>query len=329
MTVAVPDVVTRTRALAEVQGRRDLVSRLDHTTRRLADPSVRVLVVGEFKQGKSDCHQRTGRPPVCPVDDDVATAVPMEVRYGAQPQASLLIARRGTTGTGGSTDLEEVRVGIETVTGSIAGGTERSDGRTVVGAKAWLPRSILQSGLVLVDTPGVGGLGSSHSASTLAALPTADAVILVSDASSEFTAPEVTFLRQALDACPTVVVASRRPTCSRTGGGCRSSTAGTSNGWVSPCRSSRCPRSCGWRRPRGATRASTRSPASPSWCATCIPRSSAAGGSCWCGRPGTMPPTSSTTSRCRSSRSATPSPTRRPSPRWSPPSTRRGRGRRP
>jgi hypothetical protein len=206
MTVAIPDVVQRTRTLAQGQGRQDLVSRLEHTTRRLSDPSVRVLVVGEFKQGKSQLINALVNAPVCPVDDDVATAVPMEVRYGAQPQASLLVARRGSTGTGSPSDIEEMRVGIEAVTGSIAGGVERSDGRTVVGAKAWLPRTILQSGLVLVDTPGVGGLGSSHSASTLAALPTADAVILVSDASSEFTAPEVTFLRQALDACPTVVV---------------------------------------------------------------------------------------------------------------------------
>src|SRR4029450_9185342 len=59
---------------------------------------------------------------------------------------------------------------------------------------------------VFVDTPGVGGLASSHSASTLAALPTADAVILVADASTEPPAPAVTFLRQALAACPTVVV---------------------------------------------------------------------------------------------------------------------------
>ncbi len=206
MTVAIPDVVQRTRALCQTQGRQDLVARLEHTTRRLADPSVRVLVVGEFKQGKSQLINALVNAPVCPVDDDVATAVPMEVRYGAQPEGSLLLARRGTSGAGGQSDLEEVRVGIEAVAGTVSGGTERSDGRTVVGAKAWLPRTILQSGLVLVDTPGVGGLGSSHSASTLAALPTADAVILVSDASSEFTAPEVTFLRQALEACPTVVV---------------------------------------------------------------------------------------------------------------------------
>ena len=42
---------------------------------------------------------------------------------------------------------------------------------------------------MLVDTPGVGGLGSAHGAATMAALPSADAVLLVSDAAQEYTGP--------------------------------------------------------------------------------------------------------------------------------------------
>ena len=206
MTVAAPELVQRVRSVCQQQGRSDLVARLGHTTRRLSDPSVRVLVVGEFKQGKSQLINALVNAPVCPVDDDVATAVPMEVRYGAQPAGALLLASRSTAVDGGLAEPDEVGVAIETVAGSIGGRVERGDGRTVVGAKALLPRAILQDGLVFVDTPGVGGLASSHSASTLAALPTADAVLLVSDASSEFTAPEGTFLRQALAACPTVAL---------------------------------------------------------------------------------------------------------------------------
>ncbi|WP_181784126.1 Isoniazid-inducible protein iniA, partial [Pseudonocardia pini] len=66
------------------------------------------------------------------------------------------------------------------------------------------PRSLLAGGLVLVDTPGVGGLGSAHGAATTAALPTADAVLLVSDAAQEYTGPELDFLRAAMELCPTV-----------------------------------------------------------------------------------------------------------------------------
>ena len=43
-----------------------------------------------------------------------------------------------------------------------------------------------------------------HTTSTLAALPTADAVLLVSDASQEYTEPEIDFLRQAMKLCPNV-----------------------------------------------------------------------------------------------------------------------------
>ena len=50
-----------------------------------------------------------------------------------------------------------------------------------------VPSPVLAGGLVLVDTPGVGGLGSVHSAITMAALPMADAVLFVTDASQELT----------------------------------------------------------------------------------------------------------------------------------------------
>ena len=68
-----------------------------------------------------------------------------------------------------------------------------------------LPRQLLSDGLVLVDTPGVGGLGSAHSAITIGALPMADAVLFVSDATQEFTGPELEFLQTATALCPNVV----------------------------------------------------------------------------------------------------------------------------
>ena len=42
---------------------------------------MRVLVVGEFKQGKSQLVNALVNAPVCPVDDDIATAVPTVVRH--------------------------------------------------------------------------------------------------------------------------------------------------------------------------------------------------------------------------------------------------------
>ncbi|WP_337826844.1 hypothetical protein [Pseudonocardia sp. UM4_GMWB1] len=55
--------------------RPDLAPRLRQTKARLTDPVVRVLVVGEFKQGKSQLVNALVNATVCPVDDDIAIAV--------------------------------------------------------------------------------------------------------------------------------------------------------------------------------------------------------------------------------------------------------------
>jgi hypothetical protein len=65
-----------------------------------------------------------------------------------------------------------------------------------------LPHRLLRSGLALVDTPGVGGLESAHGTVTLGALARTSALIFVTDASQELTAPEVDFLRRVLERCP-------------------------------------------------------------------------------------------------------------------------------
>ncbi len=75
----------------------------------------------------------------------------------------------------------------------------------VAGVEMRLPRQLLAGGLVLVDTPGVGGLGSAHAAASLAAISTADAVVFVTDASQELTRSELDFLHQARQLCPTVI----------------------------------------------------------------------------------------------------------------------------
>ena len=71
-----------------------------------------------------------------------------------------------------------------------------------------VPSRLLADGLVLVDTPGMGGLGAGHAAATLSFLPFADGLIFVSDVSSELTATELDFLEQARELCPYVVIAA-------------------------------------------------------------------------------------------------------------------------
>src|SRR6185436_12111722 len=51
--------------------------------------------------------------------------------------------------------------------------------------------------LELIDTPVLGGLDSPQAVATLMGLPYIEALLFVSDASQEFTLPELGYLRQA------------------------------------------------------------------------------------------------------------------------------------
>ena len=191
-------LLDRAGALAEVCGRPDLQRRLLQARARSADPRVRVLVVGEPKQGKSSLVNGLVGAPVCPVADDVATVVPTVVRAGEAPRASLVLATGEQPDDDGPT--ERVPVPVDQVAARVTGeGTDR-----LVQAEVELPRRLLE-GLELVDTAGVGGVGAQRALRTVDLLPTADAVLVVSDASQEFTAPEMAFLEQAAALCPTVV----------------------------------------------------------------------------------------------------------------------------
>ena len=74
-------VVERARAAIARYDRPDLDERLAAAHARLLDDRTRVLVVGEFKQGKSLLVNGLVGAPVCPTFDDVATAVPTVVRH--------------------------------------------------------------------------------------------------------------------------------------------------------------------------------------------------------------------------------------------------------
>src|SRR5918997_1486155 len=197
-------VVALGQQAATAYARPDLNDRLALTRKRLADPSFHVFVIGEFKQGKSSLVNALLNAPVCPVDDDIATAVPPAIRYGDPPAAAVLFDPGGDPS---DTAREPVRedIAVDAVASYVTEASNPEGDRRVSSVEVSLPRKLLTDGLVIVDTPGVGGLGSAHSAATIGALPMADAVVFVSDASQEFTGPELEFLQTARRMCPNVV----------------------------------------------------------------------------------------------------------------------------
>ncbi|SDY18153.1 Dynamin family protein [Modestobacter sp. DSM 44400] len=201
------ELLDRALGLAGRCDRPDLHRRLTVVKERVQTPSIRVLVVGEPKQGKSFLVNALVGAPVCAVGDDVATTVPTVVRHGDTPAAALVFLPREASGVTASVPeqgLSRVTVPLERLAGELAGGARAADGSALVRGEVQLPRKILAGGLEVVDTAGVGGLGSASALGTVDMLPSAHAVLVVSDASQEYTAPEMVFIRQAAALCPNV-----------------------------------------------------------------------------------------------------------------------------
>jgi GTPase SAR1 family protein len=188
------DGLADARALAQAAGRGDLVGRLDAAVQRVRSEEATVAVVGEFKQGKSTLVNALLRTDICPVDADIVTAVPTILRFGRPPAAFLRLDGADEPMPIAFDDLRQY-----ITEGSVPRGADQPATR---GVEVRLDRRLLGAGLSIIDTPGVGGLDSAQGNLTLAALSLAGAALFVTDAAQELTAPEVDFLRRALERCP-------------------------------------------------------------------------------------------------------------------------------
>ncbi|WP_406234352.1 dynamin family protein [Nocardia sp. NBC_01009] len=198
---AVPllSVLGETIAAARAAGRTDLVGRLEVAADRVRDPRRRIVIAGQLGQGKSRFVNALLNLDICPVGDDATTAVTTVLSHGPEPRAELVV-----TGHSGGQEAR-IPVPVDEI-GTITARSPLAEGRRILRLEIQVPNPLLADGIVLVDTPGVGGHGSSYAASVLGMVPAADAVLVLSDASTELTEPELAFVRQVRELCPTVAL---------------------------------------------------------------------------------------------------------------------------
>ena len=99
----------------------------------------------------------------CPVDDDIATSVPTTVRYAEK--AVVYVIRPG----GGEDEEVKEEVPLDRAGEMITELGNPNNRQGLTAAEIGIPSDLLKMGLVLVDTPGVGGIASVHNAATMAA----------------------------------------------------------------------------------------------------------------------------------------------------------------
>lgn len=204
------DLLDETTRVCAAHGRGDLIQWLQQKRAQLVDPRLRVLVLGEPKQGKSQLINALVNAPVCAVGDGPTTTVPTIVHHAQTPTAVLVRTPAGTPGgTAGelAAQPERIPVSMEQVA---AGVDDHLPHRSGPAAPAHLevgvPRGLLASGLVLIDTPGADDRDQARNASIFAALARADTVLLVSDATQELSVSELNLLLRVAQSHPNVIV---------------------------------------------------------------------------------------------------------------------------
>jgi hypothetical protein len=167
-----------------------VVQDLAEAAARLAEGKLRVACVGEFNRGKSTLLNvlLDLRQPLLPVAPIPKTRLITRLEYGAEEAYYLL-------------DDDGQRVGITrddielyAAEPDDAAAANRVEARQVV---IQLPHEKLKSGLVFLDTPGVGGIYAAHDEITDSALAEADAILFVAGLSEPLTDRELRFLERA------------------------------------------------------------------------------------------------------------------------------------
>jgi hypothetical protein len=168
------------------KGKSDLQAELAEVNRTLSSKDAFVVVCGEFKMGKSSLvNAFLEQDKLCPVDSDIATCVVSIIRYGTTPK----VIRHYGDPTGGGRK-EEVPVGDIK---KYCVGTEEAIQKTYL-LEIELPNPRLKEGLVLMDTPGVGGMDPRHGLLTAYFMPKADVCFYVFDG-QPLTTDQISFIQ--------------------------------------------------------------------------------------------------------------------------------------
>jgi hypothetical protein len=150
---------------------------------KLAAERFVVVVVGEFKRGKSTFVNALLGTPLLPAAVVPLTSVVTSVTYGEQPAATVSFR-----------DGHREVVPPEALPDFVTERGNPANHRCVDEVTVAYPAAWLSDGVVVVDTPGVGSVYAHNTEAAYAFLPQADAAIFVTSADPPISAREVEFL---------------------------------------------------------------------------------------------------------------------------------------
>lgn len=179
---------------------------LERSRQRLASDRYVVVVVGEFRRGKSSLlNALLERKGLFPVDVDVTTSVVTTVEWGDEERAVVHFSPSDPSDP--ATAPAPKAVPLDEVAAFVTEQANPGNRYDVSHVEIRAPLEPLRSGLMFADCPGVGSLNSAHTGATYAFLPRADAVLFVAAAGQPLSTLELDVLAAAVAECPVVLTA--------------------------------------------------------------------------------------------------------------------------
>ena len=159
---------------------------------KLAKGQLHLAVLGQMKRGKSSLINALLGSDVLPTGILPVTAIITEIRYGPSPAATVVYA------TGGMRESVALNTLADYVTEAGNPGNEKQ----VASVEISYPSTFLESGIVLIDTPGIGSSHAHNTQTTENYLKHVDAGIVVLSLDPPITEVESRFLRKIKDDIP-------------------------------------------------------------------------------------------------------------------------------
>jgi predicted GTPase len=173
--------------LEQVIPEKHLVKLLADIRQNLQQEHFRLVILGQFKRGKSTFINALLGNTILPTDVIPVTAVITEIHYGPAPEAQVSFL-------GSSVQT----IPLDQLEPYVSESQNPKNQKKVDKVAIYYPAEMLKKGVILVDTPGVGSIHEHNTRLTQEYLVQADAAVFIFSADPPLTELEQDFLKQDL-----------------------------------------------------------------------------------------------------------------------------------
>jgi GTP-binding protein EngB required for normal cell division len=171
-----------------------LCARLSTLRDRLARQHLQLAVLGQLKRGKSTFLNALLGDALLPTGVVPLTAIPTFIAWAPDPRVRVTFLGEGRPEEFRDFTTDAIRMRLFEFVAEEANPQNR---RGVARIDVFYPAEILEPGVVLIDTPGIGSIHRHNTERAFAVLPECDSALFVVSADPPITEAEIEYLRRA------------------------------------------------------------------------------------------------------------------------------------